>query len=298
MIRLAFRLDDPSITSNQEIEAHILEALARHGLRATFAVIPFRVTADGRKPLTRDRAQAMRAGIAQGVLDVALHGYQHRNARTSGHPSEFAEVAAARQHEMIGAGKALLESLFEQPIGGFVPPWNSYDAVTLDVLARQGFSHLSANLEHPPMRPTRLRLLPLTCSLSDLEAAVTEARRFARLAPVITVVMHHYDFPGGGDTPVFRSHGEFDALLAWVAGQADVRVQTLSELAGELTPAASRRGFGQRRLRERLPWRFRHWLPDLCAATRPLFSLFSPSSRPEAARPTTTNGADPWNEKN
>jgi peptidoglycan/xylan/chitin deacetylase (PgdA/CDA1 family) len=270
MIRLVFRLDDPSATSNQEIEARILESLARHGLRATFAVIPFRGTAEAPLPLTRERARAMREGVAQGVLDVAQHGYAHRDANHGGYPSEFAGVPAARQRELIAAGKALLETVFDDSISGFVPPWNSFDAATLDVLEEMGFSHLSSNVGYAPMRPTRLRMLPLTCHLPQIKVAIEEARRFARLAPLVTVVMHHYDFPGGGDKAVFRSHDEFDALLSWVAGQADVRVKTLRELAGELTPAASQRGYRHRRLRDRLPWRLRHWLPELCCATRPL----------------------------
>ncbi|MBU1664368.1 MAG: polysaccharide deacetylase family protein [Gammaproteobacteria bacterium] len=269
MIRLAFRLDDPSATSNQEIEARILGSLARHGLRATFAVIPFRGTMQAPMPLTRERARAMREAVAHGVLDVALHGHSHLDADMGGHPSEFAGVPAGRQRELIAAGKALLESVFEKPVTGFVPPWNSFDAATLDALEQLGFDHLSSNLAHAPMRPPRLRMLPLTCHLPMLEAAIAEARRFARLEPVVTVVMHHYDFPGG-DKPVFRGHDEFDSLLAWVAGQADVHVKTLNELAEELTPAASQRGFSHLRLRARLPWRFRHWLPDLCVATRPL----------------------------
>lgn len=270
MIRLAFRLDDPSATSNQEIEGHILESLARHGLRATFAVIPFRGEMEAPLPLTRERARVMREAVAQGVLDVALHGHSHHDARPGGHPTEFAGVAGSRQHELIESGRALLEAVFERPIRGFVPPWNSFDATTLDVLEQMGFNHLSANIGHAPMRPTPLRLLPLTCHLPRLDAAIAEARRFARLAPIVIVVMHHYDFPGGSDSPVFSSHEEFDALLARVAAQKDVHVKTLSELAAELTPIASQRGYRHMRLRNRLPWRFRHWLPEFCVATRPL----------------------------
>jgi len=269
VIRLALRLDDPSATSNQDIEWRILESLSRHRLRATFAVIPFRGTTEAPLPLTRERARVMRESFAAGVLDVALHGHAHRDTNPDGHPSEFAGIPAARQRELIAAGKALLEAVFEQPIRGFVPPWNSFDTATLDALEQAGFSHLSANMGLAPMRPTSLRLLPLTCHLPELKAAIEEARRFARLEPVVTVVMHHYDFPGG-ESAVFASFDEFDALLAWVAAQADVHVQTLSELAGELTPAASQRGFRHQCLRDRLPWRFRHWLPNLCMASRPL----------------------------
>lgn len=272
MIRLAFRFDDPSASSNQEVEARILASLARYGLCATFAVIPFSGAGGAPLPLARERARPLREAVRQGVLDVALHGHSHIDANTDddGHPSEFVGVPAVRQRELIAAGKALLEAVFERPITGFVPPWNSYDAGTLDALEQTGFSHLSSNTRYAPMRATPLRVLPLTCHLHRLEAAIAEARRFARLQPVIVVVMHHYDFPGGA-TPVFADYAAFDALLARLAAEADIQVKTLGELAAELTPAASRRGFRHLQLRDRLPWRFRHWLPDLCCATRPLF---------------------------
>lgn len=282
MIRLAFRLDDPSATSHQEIEARVLDSLARHGLSATFAVIPFRGTPEAPLPLTRERAAAMREAVARGVLDIALHGHSHHDNtagdRARGHPSEFAGLPPALQLELAASGKALLETVFERPVRGFVPPWNSFDAATLEVLEELRFSHLSSDLHHAPPRRAGLRLLPLTCHLPEVREAVAQARRFARLRPVIVVVMHHYDFPGG-DSPVFRDHDEFDALLAWLVAQADVRVQTLSGIAEELTPTASQLGFRHRRLRERLPWRFRHWLPDLCNATRPLYSLIYPGPR-------------------
>lgn len=270
MIRLALRLDDPSATSNQAVEARILEALARHGLCATFAVIPHKQRESEILSLTRERAEPLRAALNTGLIDIALHGHLHQNARADGHPSEFVGVEKTRQRDMIADGKRLLESIFEVSIGGFVPPWNSYDQATLEVLEESGFDYLSSNVLNAPPRPTRLRLLPLTCHLDNLRMAVEEARRFARLAPLIVVVMHHYDFPGG-DTPVFRDHAEFDALLAWVAAQKDVRVRTLSQLAAELSPAASQRVFQHNRLRERLPWRLRGWLPGHCAATRPLW---------------------------
>ncbi len=270
MIRLAFRLDDPSATSNREIEARILESLARHGLRATFAVIPFRGEEATPLPLTRERARPLREAVEQGVLDVALHGHSHHDNNPGGQPSEFAGLPASRQRELISSGKDLLEAIFERPIRGFVPPYNSFDAATLAVLEQAGLSHLSSNMRYAPMRHTSLRLLPLTCHLPELKAAIAEARRFSRLQPLVVVVMHHYDFPGG-EAPVFSDFAEFDALLAWIAEQKDVQIRTLSQLAEELTSTASQRVFQHNRLRDHLPWRYRHWLPSLCAASRPLW---------------------------
>jgi len=268
MIRLNFRLDDPSATSKLDVEEHVLAAMARYGHPCTFAVIPYRETDAGRIPLARARAAHMITAQEKGLLDIALHGYTHEDTELAPKPSEFRGMPEARQREAIHAGKALLEDVFGRTIDGFVPPWNSYDVHTLHALEQAGFSYLSANLWHPPMRRTVLRQLPLTCHLPEVRQAVTEARRFSRFNPVVIVVMHHYDFPGGGDKPVYRGYGEFDELLVWLAGQKDVRVSTLGALAKELTKRETRQWHRHLAWKNQLPWRFRHWLPNLCFATR------------------------------
>jgi len=267
MIRFVIRLDDPSATSNRIVEERILDALTRHGLCATFAVIPFNI---GEFPLTRASAEQMLAAVTQGTLEVAQHGYMHSNPKLSTSSNEFEGISEAQQRESILAGKALLESVFERPIVGFVPPFNCYDTTTLKILEQAGFAYLSSNLQRPPRISTPLRMLPLTCRLRRVREAVSEARRFDRLNPVVTLVMHHYDFPEEGENPIIQSYEEFDTLLAWIGNQRDIRVMTLDGLANELSPRDTRHWVQHEKWRNRLPWRFRQCLPGLCMATRPI----------------------------
>jgi hypothetical protein len=80
--------------------------------------------------------------------------------------------------------------------------------------------------------------------------------------------MHHYDFPGGGGSPALLSYEAFDDMLAWLVEQVDVHVVTLGVVADSLRDKDSSHWIRHRQWREHLPWRFKHFLPELCIATR------------------------------
>ncbi len=53
MIRIAFRFDDPSPTSDHVVEKQLIAELQCRELCATFAVVPFSVRPEGRIDLDR-----------------------------------------------------------------------------------------------------------------------------------------------------------------------------------------------------------------------------------------------------
>lgn len=248
MIRVALRLDDPSETSHQAVEAGILDVLRRHRASATFAVIPFRMVDGQRVALTADRAHPLIAAANDGVIEIALHGHVHVRQRPApAPPTEFSGRPEAEQRALIEEGRAHLRHIFQRDIDGFVPPWNSYDLATLNSLEALQFHYLSAGWEQPARYRGGIRLLPRTAHLSDVPAAVQEARRFSRAEPTIVVVMHHFDFAeSGSDRAIFDMHG-FDAVLQHLTSEADLQICTLGALAS-LTNAPNGRLLGQRRL--------------------------------------------------
>src|SRR5574337_1278105 len=149
MIRLAFRLDDPSETSHQGVEAGFIEVLRRRHVRATFATIPFRNVNGDLRPLSPKRALPLKEAQRDGLIDE---------------------------------GRRHLETIFSVRITGFVPPWNSYDTATADCLTELGFEYLSAAREMPTTRAHPL-LLPKTAQLKNFEAALSEAARFEAARP-------------------------------------------------------------------------------------------------------------------
>lgn len=248
MIRVALRLDDPSETSHQAVEAGILDVLRRHRASATFAVIPFRMIDGQRVALTEDRARPLVAAANEGVIEIALHGHVHVRQRPElAPPTEFSGRPEAEQRALIEEGRAHLRNVFQREIDGFVPPWNSYDLATLNSLEALEFYYLSAGWEQPPRYQGGIKHLPRTAHLSDIPAALEEARRFSRAQPTIVMVMHHFDFAeSGSDRSIIDMHG-FDTAMQHLANEPDVQIFTLGALAS-LTNAPNSRLLGQRRL--------------------------------------------------
>lgn len=236
MIRLAFRLDDPSVTSDRKLEEGIIQHLSAHSLKASFAVVPFRFIGEEKIPLTGSRASHMIDARRRGVLEIALHGYTHtRTANsTTDKPTEFMGLSTSQQLALIGEGKGLLEELFGCGVNGFVPPWNSYDAKTLAAVQQLGFGYVSAG--RSVVRPPKgLAVIPFTCRIDEVEQAVLEARGYRDRPAIVVAIMHHYDFVEAGESKPRTDLARFGALLEWVSRQPDVDVVTLAGMAASLT---------------------------------------------------------------
>ena len=235
MITIAFRLDDPSETSNQSVEYGLIEAFRQQQVACTFAIIPFRMVDGEKTPLTSKRAQPLIEAAHAGVIEPALHGYLHiRLAQDMTRPSEFANRSMDEQQRMLHEGRAHLEAIFEQRIHGFVPPWNSYDSTTLEVLRQMEFDYISASWSGVSPREDTLASLPLTAHLAEIPRAIEEARKFKCCNPKILVVMHHYDFVESNSDNASTSTGEFAKLLERLNEQPDISIKTLKEVS-ELT---------------------------------------------------------------
>ena len=278
MIRIAFRFDDLSQTSDHTLEKGILEQLANHGLVASFAVEPFTNSSDGGYPLLTENILHLVDANRDGAIEIAMHGFTHkkRNVLSNGIPSEFAGLPEAEQLDLIQRGASHLRDVFGKKIHGFVPPWNTYDQITLRVLDRCGFSYVSAGWESLVKYHDKLQILPGTCNLSYVQNAVKDARRFIRWSPVILVIMHHYDFSETGNNRPITSLEEFDSLLAWINLQDDVQVQFMAEIAAKISIRHSWSNLRHWKWKKRLNWRLQAYLPGHCFTTvTPLQVLMS-----------------------
>lgn len=253
MIRLTLRLDDPSETSHQEVEAGILEILRRHHAQASFATIPFRIVDGERRPLSAKRALPLVAAQREGLIEIALHGYLHRRrAPEPAPPTEFRGRPRDEQWAMIDEGRRHLEAIFGTRVTGFVPPWNSHDAATIDCLAELGFDYLSGGRELPGAERGPLRQLPRTAQVKDFDAALAEAARFEAAQPIVIFVLHHYDFAESGVKDAVLDLHRFDRMLGRALARPGTRVVTLKQLAGEITASDAQIERQYRLARQRL----------------------------------------------
>jgi peptidoglycan/xylan/chitin deacetylase (PgdA/CDA1 family) len=237
-IPLVLRYDDYSSLSNTAADVRVIAALKRHKMQATFAVIPYVCSGDAHDasaqtsvPLAGEKARILKEAVDSGVVDVALHGFSHQSIRSehaAGY-SEFRGLERDSQSRRILRGKSLLEETLGVRMATFIPPWGTYDSVTLSVLEDLGFEALSANMEGTTGEFSRLKFLPATCELAHLPKAIASVRSTRDPQPIVVAAIHSYDpelVRGCADEP---SGTTFESILDWISSQPDVEVRSITE---------------------------------------------------------------------
>lgn len=275
MIRVAFRFDDPGLGSDHALEREILARFAAARIPLTCAVVPYRCNGEATEALTAEAVPHLVQALNAGAIEVALHGYCHRClARLpDGNSTEFAGIDPARQARAIAAGRDRLAAVFGTAVTGFVPPWNSYDAATLEALRAAGFDWLSADWALVTREPLPVTVIPHTCGLAELAQAVADARQFPAAEPLVVPILHHFDFttPAGTAAALESLAGQ----LAWVRAQPDLICTTLGSAAARFSPVQCRRNLRLAQWRRGLHWRLQRLLPryTLLAGGRTRFAV-------------------------
>jgi peptidoglycan/xylan/chitin deacetylase (PgdA/CDA1 family) len=278
MIEIALRFDDPSPTSDHALERGIFAILRDLGIPATVAVVPTGQTLDGTVPITRDNVAHLVKACADGVIEVAQHGYSHAPLTTTaqGSPSEFCGVPGDEQARHIDLGRILLEAAFAKPVTGFIPPWNTYDEHTLQLLSTRRYSYISGSYVTPAGPVRDLVFIPRSSHISHLREAIREARRTPFLPAVIVAIMHHYDFREAREKPGSLTLEDFQTLLAWAQSQSDIHFTTLGQLSKKLPAAKSWSILDRHLKKEKLHWRLQRCLPRHLLMTRPMWLYLRP----------------------
>lgn len=235
-IYVVFRYDDYSSNSDTEIESEIIDIFRSIDVPITLGVIPYTFVGDASDgttqdviPLTAEKAEILKAGLEEGILDIGLHGYTHKNNNPD-QSSEFAGLDYETQVEKLTKGKSHLENSLNTSINIFLPPWTTYDSNTLRALEELEFSTISAKKKSGEVIETStLNFLPFTCLLSDLKPGVHAARKISYNQPLIVVLFHGYDFVENDEANGSITLQEFSDLMNWVASQDDVAIISMSE---------------------------------------------------------------------
>ncbi len=185
-INIVFRYDDYSAISDPAFSDKLVSLFREHNAPITFAVIPMtesdnplhlpEIRSDEVLPLTQANAEFLRAGLADGVLEIAMHGFSHQN-NNGARSSEFTNVALEKQLADLTRGKTHLESTIGAAVKTFVPPWNSNDETTLRVLDQLGFTIVSANRGGVKSDQTDITYIPYTCTITNVKEGVEAARK-------------------------------------------------------------------------------------------------------------------------
>ncbi|EMA37824.1 DUF2334 domain-containing protein [Halobiforma nitratireducens] len=110
----------------------------------TLAIIPM---VEGDAPITDDErtCEYLRSLEADhpGQFEMALHGYTHEPITEFSGGSEFGGLPVDEQRERLVAGQELLADCVDSPSSTFVPPMNTYDDRTVEVLAEANYTTVS-----------------------------------------------------------------------------------------------------------------------------------------------------------
>ena len=200
-VTIIFRYDDYSSRSDTDLEKKIIADFKKHHVCCTFGIIPFVKAKNYLEfapqdviPLTPEKIVLARDAIKAGAMDPAQHGYSHQTLQTKGWHTEFATLDYDTQMDKIKRGQVFLEKVLGTPITTFIPPYNAYDAITIEVLQKLDFQCLSASMYGPAVSSTSLKILPGTCNLGNLRDSIEYARKIVDYDPIICVVIHQYAF--------------------------------------------------------------------------------------------------------
>lgn len=177
MITVVFRYDDCRDERFAEAEREMVRIGRKYGTGFVFGIIPFSSESPGRagrdecsavKPLPPGKAEELKYWIENRWVDPAQHGYSHKH-RGHGFNSLPCECIGSfdDQKRRFGKGKRFLESALGCRIMSFIPPWNTFDAVTLAVLEDLDFKIISARFDSAVPKGN-LIALPMTCRIHAL----------------------------------------------------------------------------------------------------------------------------------
>lgn len=274
MIKIIFRFDDPSEISDHDLEIKILNLFIKYNAKICLAIIPFkkRINDETIWTITDSKIKHIIESVEIGVVEVAQHGCSHvdEGMNCIGSPSEFSGVPYDYQARKIMEGRELLSSIFNTPIIGFVPPFNTYDANTVKILAENNYEYISAAWDTPVFDKKRhdIVILPRTCTLRHINIALKEAEKYKSLSPIINVVLHHDEFDehvhakSPHNQPTFTNLTEIEKLLKMINNNPEMEICSISSVSRILNKHKGHPHIAYMKWKAKLYWRLRPCFPD------------------------------------
>lgn len=243
--KVIIRYDDYGVWCNQDwiqIEEEIIRLHEKYNVKLTYAVIP-----ESRYPLVRhklspqsypsvvdsmranpypltegsQRVNILKNSVKSGTIEVALHGYYHPKGYSNTEKNtEYYNIPYDVQYWKLKEGKHLLDSLFETNVTTLVPPHNTYDNLTLDLLQEFGFNCISAkpnSFDAPMDSRLDLRYLWYTTADCKVFGRVLRAQHYEN-EPTQILQLHHTNFTTDGIRDAQKIE-DYENLLKLISDQ-------------------------------------------------------------------------------
>jgi hypothetical protein len=223
---IVFRYDDVCghILS---IDRDVAQRFANYAIPLTLGFIPFRY------PFSYDELQSL---LHNDLHELALHGYAHQSIVSDSDvfQTEFCGLDLESQSQKIGEGMALLSKFLKKGIQTFIPPWNSYDANTLEALHTHRIPCISGGIHRQfPSHPW-VNSLPATITIGQFQQLFYDGAFDSLLdQPVVIVVYFHaYELIESGIIPSYTvpvlTLDQLDALLKSVSKHPPIQCESVA----------------------------------------------------------------------
>ena len=223
--KVIIRFDDYGVWCNSDwitIEEEVIRLHEKYGVKISFGVVP-----DSKYPLIAHplspsvypkeyenleynpyplitgcrRVEILKNSVKNGIAEVALHGYTHPKGYSNKINTEFMGLPYDMQYQKLQQGKKFLENLFDCRVSTFIPPHNTYDNLTIDLLYDLGFKYVSAGYTSSiAPRCDMLNLSFLWFRYDDFFKLFDflKTKFHYRYEPVTILMLHHTNFTKDG----------------------------------------------------------------------------------------------------
>lgn len=239
-VPIIFRYDDYCASDDPDrllVDERILDIHSRYGVPIVLGVIPEQNPSGDypTAPLIEDeqRMTLLRTIMDQGLVEIALHGYTHENLVSEGRPSEFTGLPRDEQMKRIIQGKKSLEEWLDIEVDVFIPPFNTYDNTTLEILNQEGFRIISAGKSSAP-EAVDLISIPYWILLRsiDINLLLKEAEKSESFHPIVFLI-HEYDFFESNSRQAVISLDDYEQAVSRVSSSNNLYGTTFSQLADD-----------------------------------------------------------------
>lgn len=224
--KVIIRFDDYGVWCNSDwiiIEEEILKLHEKYGVKISFGVIPCSKYPLIAHPLSPSvypkeyenyeynpyplikgsrRVEILKKSVKKGIAEVAMHGYTHPKGYSNVLNTEFYGMPYDFQYYKIERGKQKLEDLFMCKVCTFIPPHNTYDFLTLNLLHDFKFKCISGSYVgasyYPRCNHLNLNYLWFKYDeLSVMNDALFNKPHF-KYEPTHIIMLHHTNFTKEG----------------------------------------------------------------------------------------------------
>jgi len=236
-MKIVWRFDDYQLKSNIFYDS-LFYVFRKNNISLCLGVIPFNENEIIVNEMNQEQMHDLILRIRRGEIEIAIHGFNHHNNEIRKESffietfnSEFVGLNYFEQFDRISKSKKSIDSLLQINTNIFIPPHNSYDDYTLQVLDSLNFDIISAYI-NGPSSSSKLKYIPST--IDDLNELPKILKRNRGNSGLIVVTIHPYSFESGSAYPKPYKRIKFnqlDSLLNWISNQNYISSTSFSKLS-------------------------------------------------------------------